>query len=70
MVDHYLSCVVLLSSVSELTEIIHQWPHTGRELQHSIHQLTQWDFTCRRRRKDSSPVCQAMIVVMARVRVI
>ena len=46
MVMDYLVCVVSLSVSVELTKVIHQWPHAGRNVNHSVHQLSQWDPPC------------------------
>ena len=46
MVMDYLGCVVSLSVSVELTKVIHQWPHAGRKVNHSVHQLSQWDPPC------------------------
>ena len=43
MITNNLLNVVIFSSFLELSEVIDQWPHTGREIQHTIYQLTQGD---------------------------
>ena len=47
MVLDNLTGVVMLCASIELTKVIDQRGHTWREVQHSIHQLTQGNLTCR-----------------------
>ena len=37
MVMDYLGGIVSLSVCVELTKVIHQWPHTGRKVNHPVH---------------------------------
>ncbi len=46
MVIDDLTGVFILSNCVELAKVIDQRAHTRRKLQHTVHQLTQGNFTC------------------------
>ena len=47
MIMDNLFDVITLSPLLQLSKIIYQWSHTGREVQHTIYQLTQGDLACK-----------------------
>ena len=45
MIVDYLPDIVTLSASIELSKVIHKRSHAGRQVQHTIHQLTKRDFS-------------------------
>ena len=45
VLDNLFSIVSLCVRV-EMAKVIHQWAHAGREVDHTVHQLSQRDLAC------------------------
>ena len=53
--------IVFLCVSVELAKVIDQWPHAGRKVNHSVHQLSQRNLSCNSVQCDSDPVLLMVI---------